>query len=150
MAKLKVRSGDSEVEIDSRDFYVDNQTVGQVIDLVATHLPDTDVAPAPRARVSDALDELNEAEVHESEFSEPVPIKHSEIRAKIAILQNSTFFDVPRTASETVEQLREHGWGVNLLDVSKELTKMSTERMIHVDLRDRRNYYTAPPIPLIH
>lgn len=149
MAKLKVSSGDSEVEIDSRDFYVDNQTVGEVIDLVAMHLPHSSTVDHQRTLSSDLLSELDEAEVHEAEFSKPVPIKHSEIRAKISLLQKSAFFVQPRTASETVEALREHGWSVNLLDVSKELAKMSTERIIGIDSRDRRNYYTAP-ISLTH
>jgi len=39
MARLRVRDGPSEVEIDSRDFYVDNDTAGEVIDLVRAHLP---------------------------------------------------------------------------------------------------------------
>ena len=29
MAKIKLRIGDNEIEIDSRDFYVDNNTTGQ-------------------------------------------------------------------------------------------------------------------------
>ena len=36
LAKIKLRVGDSEIEIDSRDFYVDNQTIGKVIE---TFLP---------------------------------------------------------------------------------------------------------------
>ena len=31
LAKIKLRIGDNEIEIDSRDFYVDNNTVGKVI-----------------------------------------------------------------------------------------------------------------------
>ncbi len=150
MAKLKVRAGGSEVEIDSRDFYVDNQTVGEVINLVTMHLPESE-APAPRhAPAPDLLEGLEEAEVHESEFSGPVPIRRAEIRAKIDALKKSSFFDAPRTASETVEELREHGWDANLLDVSKELAQMSVERIIGLDSRDRRNYYTATPVPLTH
>ena len=38
MAKIKLRFGENEVEIDSRDFYVDNNTVGEVIDSVTTHM----------------------------------------------------------------------------------------------------------------
>lgn len=149
MARLKVRSGGSEIEIDSRDFYVDNHTVGEVIDLVATHLPEAVGGSTQNSRGSDALDVLEEAEVHEAEF-DPVPIKHSEIRNKIGTLQNSTFFEEPRTASEIVAQLRERGWAVSLLDASKELARMSTERMIGVDSRDKRNYYTALHAPLAH
>lgn len=148
MAKLKVRSGGSEVEIDSRDFYVDNQTVGEVIDLVATHLPESKPEAGQRAS-TDPLSTLDEAEVHETEFSKPEPITRSEIRAKISALQKSTFFETPRTASEIVEELREHGWSANQLDVSKELARMSIDRAIRVDLRDRQSYYTTP-VPLAH
>ena len=150
MAKLKVRSGGAEVEIDSRDFYVDNQTVGQVIDLVSTHLPEAAPAGEPEPEAGGALDGLPEAEIHESEFSEPVPIGHAEIRSKITALCDSSFFEEPRTASETLAQLRERGWSANLLDVSKELTRMSAERMIRIDSRDRRHYYTSQAAPLIH
>ena len=34
MAKIKIKFGENEIEIDSRDFYVDNQSIGQVIDNV--------------------------------------------------------------------------------------------------------------------
>ncbi len=32
LAKIKLRIGDNEIEIDSRDFYVDNNTIGKVIE----------------------------------------------------------------------------------------------------------------------
>ena len=32
MAKIRVRFGRNEIEIDSRDFYVDNETIGEVIE----------------------------------------------------------------------------------------------------------------------
>ena len=38
MAKIKLRFGENEIEIDSRDFYVDNNTLGEVIDSVTTHM----------------------------------------------------------------------------------------------------------------
>ena len=38
MAKIKLRIGKDEIEIDSRDFYVDNQTIGKVIEDIALHL----------------------------------------------------------------------------------------------------------------
>ena len=31
LAKIKLRVGDNEIEIDSRDFYVDNNTIGKVV-----------------------------------------------------------------------------------------------------------------------
>ena len=38
LAKIKLRIGDNEIEVDSRDFYVDNKTIGEVIENIATHL----------------------------------------------------------------------------------------------------------------
>jgi hypothetical protein len=32
LAKIKLRIGDNEIEVDSRDFYVDNKTIGEVIE----------------------------------------------------------------------------------------------------------------------
>ena len=150
MARLRVRSGASEVEIDSRDFYVDNQTIGEVIDLLSSHLPGATIKSTLKPSIPNVLDGLDELEAHEPEFSNPIMIKISEIREKIALLKSSAFFDEVRTASETVEQLREHGWIVNLLDVSKELAKMSAESIIYVNMRNRRNYYSTIPIPLVN
>ncbi len=149
MAKLKVRAGESEVEIDSRDFYVDNDTVAEVIDLVRTHLPEADRG---EGATTDALDSLEEAEVSEPELpdgepataTEPVALaRREDIRRNISALQETEFFEEPRTASDTVERLRERGWGASLLDVSKELARMSAERLIRVNSRDRRNYYSV-------
>ena len=38
MAKIKLKFGENEIEIESRDFYVDNNTLGDVIESVTTHL----------------------------------------------------------------------------------------------------------------
>ena len=38
MAKIKLRFGENEIEIESRDFYVDNNTLGDVIDSVTAHM----------------------------------------------------------------------------------------------------------------
>ena len=41
MAKIKLKLGENEIEVDSRDFYVDNQTLGEIIDSISQHLPET-------------------------------------------------------------------------------------------------------------
>lgn len=144
MARLRVRAGPSEVEIDSRDFYVDNDTVGEVIDLVRTHLPGAD-APAGAG----VLDSLEEAEIAEPELPDggaepaPAPARREDIRRSVAALSESGFFVEPRTASETAERLRERGWSAGLLEVSKELASMSSERLIRASSRDRRRYYSV-------
>ena len=40
MARIKLKIGENEIEVDSRDFYVDNQTLGDIIDNLSHHLPD--------------------------------------------------------------------------------------------------------------
>ena len=35
MAKIKLKFGENEIEVDSRDFYFDNQTLGEVIENLA-------------------------------------------------------------------------------------------------------------------
>ena len=40
MARIKLKLGENEIEIDSRDFYVDNNTLGEIIDNLSNHLPE--------------------------------------------------------------------------------------------------------------
>ena len=40
LARIKLKLGENEIEVDSRDFYVDNQTIGEVIDNISHHLPE--------------------------------------------------------------------------------------------------------------
>lgn len=155
MAKIKIKFGESEIEIDSRDFYFDNQTVGEVINNLSKVLQENN----PRIGIDDesleklekitgtynsnldALKELEDVEAYEPEFNEPSPISINEVKEKLNFLANNSFFDTPRTVSETVEQLREHGWAASLLDVSKVLAKMALNREILKNSREHRNYY---------
>ncbi len=154
MAKIKIKFGESEIEIDSRDFYVDNQTIGQVIDnitksmqdnkarIIIENTPTESEKPADSFSTGfDVLNELEDAEAFEPEFNEPVPISISEVKEKLKFLESKNFFDTPKTVSETVEQLREYGWSASLLDVSKVLAKMAFSREILSNSREQRNYY---------
>ena len=38
MAKIRVKQGDNEIEIDSRDFYVDNDSAAEIIDALKQQL----------------------------------------------------------------------------------------------------------------
>ncbi|HET6517159.1 MAG TPA: hypothetical protein VFG25_02945, partial [Nitrosopumilaceae archaeon] len=139
MAKIKLRFGENEVEIESRDFYIDNETLGQVIDSVTRYIQENkarvEINDQPienfnkntdvDGSVENALDSLEDAEIHEPEFTNPVSIPVSEIKNKLAILEKNSFFNSPRTVTETVEQLREYGWATKPFDVSKVLTKMA-------------------------
>ena len=81
MAKIKLKFGENEIEIESRDFYVDNETLGQVIANVSRHIQENkaqivfDEQPTSyfseksnSYESSTVLDSLEEAEVHEPEF----------------------------------------------------------------------------------
>ncbi len=40
MARIKLKIGENELEVDSRDFYVDNQTLGEIIDSISQYMPE--------------------------------------------------------------------------------------------------------------
>ena len=146
LAKIKLRIGDNEIEIDSRDFYVDNHTIGKVIENITALLQDSSVRVMPYSTEydvgkSNALSSLENAEVYEPEFGEPVFVPINELHGKMLILSKNSFFDKPRTVSETVNELREHGWIVNPLDVSKILAKMAFSKELRKGKQADRSFY---------
>ncbi len=152
MARIKLKLGENEIEVDSRDFYVDNQTLGEVIDNISHHLPEnhakivyetesTAKSTGTEHSSQYGLEYLDDAEVFEPEFSEPKYITSHEIKSKLRILETSRFFDSPRTVTETVEQLREYGWASSPLDVSKALAKMASSKEIMKNSSENRTHY---------
>ena len=146
MAKIKLRIGDNEIEIDSRDFYVDNHTIGKVIENITMLLQESSARIIPYSTEygvgeSNALSSLENAEVYEPEFGEPVFVPLNELHGKLLILSKNSFFDKPRTVSETVNELREHGWIVNPLDVSKILAKMAFSKELTKGKQADRSFY---------
>ena len=150
MARIKLKLGDNEIEVDSRDFYVDNQTINEVIENLTSHLPENKTqiiyeTSAQQTQESEpaqfGLEYLDDAEAFEPEFNEPKFINETEIKAKLRILETSKFFDSPRTVTETVEQLREYGWATSPLDVSKALAKMASNKEIMKNFSDNRTHY---------
>jgi len=148
LAKIKLRIGKDEIEIDSRDFYVDNQTIGKVIEDIALHLHEcrgkttsNDHLDQTSIGGNDTLSSLEDVEVYEPEFSEPVSIPLNELREKLLVLSKGSFFDQPRTVSETVNELREHGWIASLLDVSKTLAKMAFNKELLKNKQEDRSFY---------
>ena len=150
MARIKLKLGENEIEVDSRDFYVDNQTINEVIENLTSHLPENKAqivyeTSAQETQESEpaqfGLEYLDDAEAFEPEFNEPKFINEREIKAKLRILETSKFFDSPRTVTETVEQLREYGWAASLLDVSKALAKMASNKEIMKNSTDNRTHY---------
>ena len=117
MARIKLKIGNNEIEIDSRDFYVDNQTIGEIIDNISSYLPEnqakiiyetesTSDSPDLEQSTQSGLENLDDVEIFEPEFSEPKYIAPREIKSKLRILETSKFFDTPKTVTETVQQLR--------------------------------------------
>jgi hypothetical protein len=146
LAKIKLRIGDNEIEIDSRDFYIDNQTIGKVIENITMLLQESSARIMPHSTEygvgeSNALSSLENAEVYEPEFGEPVFVPLNELHGKLLILSKNSFFDKPRTVSETVNELREHGWIANPLDVSKILAKMAFSKELRKGKQADRSFY---------
>ena len=135
MARIKLKIGENELEVDSRDFYVDNQTLGEIVDNISQYLPENQAkivyeseSTSKSNLTENGLEYLDDAETFEPEFNEPKYITSTEIKSKLKILETSKFFDSPRTVSETVQQLREYGWATSSLDVSKALAKMALNK----------------------
>ena len=146
LAKIKLRIGDNEIEIDSRDFYVDNNTIGKVIENITMLLQESSTRIMPHSTEysvgeSNVLNSLENAEVYEPEFGEPVFVPINELHGKLLTLSKNSFFDKPRTVSETVNELKEHGWIVNPLDVSKMLAKMAFSKELSKGKQADRSFY---------
>jgi hypothetical protein len=153
VARIKIKLGENEIEVDSRDFYVDNQTLGDIIENISNHIHTNQAKityenknEVERSRESVqsnqyCLEYLDDAEAYEPEFNEPKAIGLHEIKSKLRILETSKFFDSPRTVTETVQQLREYGWSASPLDVSKALAKMASNREILKNSQENRAHY---------
>ena len=150
MARVKLKIGENEIEIDSRDFYIDNQTMGEIIEKISQHLPENkaqiiydDDVSIQKISQNNGLDILDDAEAFEPEFSKPKTIPFSEIKSKLLILETSGFFESPHSVGEIVEQLREYGWVASILDVSKVLSKMASKKEIFKISQNNRFYYSV-------
>lgn len=147
MARIRLKLGVNEIEVDSKDFYVDNQSVDEVISNLSRYVAEETKAPNTETTV-DYLSSLEDAEIHEPEFTEPISIDSSQIRSKINILARDSFFDQPRTVSEVVAQLYEYGWAARPLDVSKILVKMALNRELQKNSQEKRSYYSNKLVQL--
>ena len=155
MARIKIKLGENEIEVESRDFYVDNNTIGEIIDNLSNHLPENpgsiilenqNINSSMTDLSRNGLEYLDNAEAYEPEFNEPEHIAFSEIKSKLCILETNKFFNLPRTVTETVQQLREYGWAASPLDVSKALAKMASNKEIMKNSSDNRLHYFAESI----
>ena len=151
MAKIKLKLGENEIEIESRDFYVDNNTFSEIIENISKLLEEEQAKLIKNTQEIDScqssnanqygIEYLDDAEIFESEFNEPKYISPDQIKSKLHILETSGFFDSPKTVAETVQQLREYGWAASSLDVSKTLAKMASNREIDKNFEENKMYY---------
>jgi hypothetical protein len=155
LAKIRLRLGENEIEIESRDFYIDNDTAAQVIADLAVRLRENEakivtdeISLEPPAGIINAykmnvdyLKTLRDAEVHEPEFTAPTAVSADEVPGKIEMLERDSFFDKPRTVSETVERMRDYGWLASPLDVSKSLAKMALHKELARNSQENRTWY---------
>jgi len=135
MAKIRIKQGSNEIEIDSRDFYVDNDSIGDVVETLKQLLNEQ-----PK---SDVMNSLDDAEFHEPEFASPSTIAVDDIKHKLRILAKDSFFDQPKTVGETVAQMSEYGWSASPFDVSVALTKMAFNKEFLKNMVDDRNQYIS-------
>ena len=155
MAKIRLKFGENEIEVESKDFYVDNKSIDEVIYNLSRFVArnqteeqrtDTQVEILSEVLNNESktnyLSSLEDAEIHEPEFVQPISIDRNQIRSKIHIIARDSFFEQPRTVSEVVAQLREYGWAAVPLDVSKVLASMALKKEIQKDMRERRSYYS--------
>lgn len=150
MARIKIKYGQNEIEIESKDFYIDNESVDKVICNLASFVKDSssnaiqyEYSSNEIKPVNNPLNLLEEAEIHEPEFVRPSYVSKNELPEKIQVLVRDSFFEQSRTVSEVVSQLREYGWTAVPLDVSKVLTKMAFNNELQRDLKEKRSYYSA-------
>jgi hypothetical protein len=155
MAKIRLKFGENEIEVESKDFYVDNKSIDEVIynlsRFVAVNQTEEQRTNVQLEVTSEALNNepktnylslLEDAEIHEPEFVQPISVDRNQIRTKIHILARDSFFEQPRTVSEVVAQLREYGWAAIPLDVSKVLSHMALKKELQKDMREKRSYYS--------
>jgi hypothetical protein len=148
MARIRIKHGQNEIEIESKDFYVDNQSASEVINNLTVFVKDYNTLQnyysyGKPIQGTECLHILEEAEIHEPEFIKPTFLDKNQIRNKIKTLVEDSFFEQPRTVSEVVSQLHEYGWAAVPLDVSKVLTDMAFSNQLRKDLREKRSYYSV-------
>lgn len=161
MAKIRLKFGENEIEVESKDFYVDNKSVDEIIYNLSRFVArnqteeqrtDAQVEILREALGSESkinyLSSLEDAEIHEPEFVQPISIDRNQIRSKIHILARDSFFEQPRTVSEVVAQLREYGWAAVPLDVSKILANMALKKEVQKEMREKRSYYSNKIVQL--
>jgi len=176
LARLRLKLGENEIEIDSRDFYVDNDTIGSVIGELSHCIPKQKAeavytaspvvgqpegeggveGPTPPQKPlvylrRQGLEQLEYTAPYEPSFDDNIyTLSRSEIRGKLLVLQEKyMLFDSPRTVSETVQHLWKNGWHAGSLDVSKTLVEMAVTGEITRYSSEGRTMYVSLAIAAV-
>ncbi len=150
MARIKIKLGINEIEIESRDLDINNENIVQTINIIADKIMENNnqlVFNEPMKKRIDCSEIVSSKETKYSELHEQVVIHPHEIKSKLYILTKQLFFNQPRTVSEIINQLRDHGWVSNPLDVSKELIKMVfSKEILRNSYDDKSHYFVKTPL----
>lgn len=70
MARVRIKIGDNEIEIDSRDFYIDNDTIHEVIDKLTKCMPEpkAPLVYAQQNSLKQTLDVFDDSNVNENDI----------------------------------------------------------------------------------
>ena len=87
LARIRIKHGQNEIEIESKDFYVDNHRVNEVVNNLSVFVKDHNPSP-PQYDYSDeqstqgteCLNMLPDAEIHEPEFTKTTFLDKKQIR----------------------------------------------------------------------
>ena len=152
MARIKIKIGINEIEVESRDLDINNENIIETINTVVKVTKNNNqltLNGSLRNRIIDLETDSSKEEnreLHEQEL-EHVVINSHEIRSKLYILTKQSFFNQPRTVNEIVNKLRDYGWISNPLDVSKELIKMVfNKEMLKNSYDDKLHYFVKTPL----
>lgn len=102
MVRIKLKISNNEIEIDSEDFYTDNASLNQIIDVMSNILPDNHAKIVYGAKSASEpsqieclsrlyLEHLDDAEVYDSEFALLAHIAFDQILSKLRILDVAKF-----------------------------------------------------------
>ena len=143
MAHVRIKIGDNEIEIDSRDFYVDNDTVHQVVEELIKCMPKQH---AQKPNYLSDFDKIKEAEFCEAELEDAEVVhSHQQIREGLEGLHNiGHFFEIPRTVQEITQRMQKDRWLTNSNIISKVLADMANDNEIIRDYSKDEESYVSP------
>ncbi len=147
MAHIRIKIGSNEIEVDSRDFYVDNDTVQQVVEELIKCIPENQQHENKPNYLSDFDSKIKEAEFYEPELEDAGPMhSHQQIREGLRALHNTdNFFESPRTIQEITQRMQKSRWLTNSKIISKVLTDMTNDNEVICNYsKDGTEAYVSP------